>query len=38
MGRKSVEVLLDIIEGRAVESFYPIDGFVIDASNVKEYL
>ena len=38
MGRKSVEVLLDIIEGRSVEPFYPIDGIVIDTSNVKTYL
>ena len=38
MGRKSVQVLVDIIEGRSVESFYPLEGIVIDASNVKDYL
>jgi len=38
MGRKSVEILVDIINGKPVEEFYPINGFVIDASNVDEYL
>jgi len=38
MGRKSVEILVDIINGKAVEEFYPINGFIIDASNVDEYL
>jgi ABC-type sugar transport system substrate-binding protein len=38
MGYDSVQVLLDIINGKSVDSFYPIDGFIIDASNVDDYL
>lgn len=38
MGYKSVEILLDIINGKSVEDFYPIDGFILDASNVADYL
>ncbi len=38
MGYKSVEILLDLINGKSVETFYPIDGFVLDGANVDEYL
>lgn len=38
MGYKSVEILLDIINGKSVEAFYPIDGFILDAGNVADYL
>ena len=38
MGYKSVEILFDLINGKSVEDFYPIDGFILDAGNVADYL
>lgn len=38
MGKMAVDLILKIIKGEPVDKFYPIDGFVIDKSNVDKYL
>jgi len=38
MGKDAIDITLKIIKGQKVEKFYPIDGFIIDASNVDQYL
>lgn len=38
MGRDSVSLLVDIINGKEVPKYIPIDGFIIDQSNVDEFL
>jgi len=38
MGQDSVSLLVDIINGKEVPKYIPIDGFIIDQSNVDEFL
>ncbi len=38
MGRDAVKILNDIIMGKTVDKYYPIDGFIIDKANVADYL
>lgn len=38
MGRDAVKILNDIIMGRTVDKYYPIDGFIIDKTNVADYM
>ena len=38
MGQDSVSLLVDIINGKEVPKCIPIDGFIIDQSNVDEFL
>ena len=38
MGKDAVDLIIKINKGEKVEKFYPIDGFIIDASNVDKYL
>ena len=38
MGQDSVSLLVDIINGKEVPKYIPIDGFIIDKSNVDEFL
>ena len=38
MGRDSISLLVDIINGKEVPKYIPIDGFIIDQSNVDEFL
>ena len=38
MGKQAVDLIIKINKGEAVEKFYPIDGFIIDKTNVDKYM
>lgn len=38
MGQDSITLLVDVIQGKEVPQYIPIDGYIIDIENVEEFL